>query len=436
MQPEASRRDGFSVSARPTVLGEGCPIARSPARPGRSLIERAGAWLPLRNSVFGRLWFLGLVSGSLVSAQDVATRWIVHRASTSAFLLSLVPTLSSLAFFVLTFPGGILADRFPRNRLLSVIYCGLAMGSAALAAVHFFPGSRAPMALGFSLLFAAGLALSAPVWAALLVDTVEGADLDTAVALSGTQLNLSSIIGPALAGLLLSKLGPEAVFLTGVITFVAVSAAARFWWPVKDRPAMRCGLREALFEVGRVLHWRAHLRTVIFRNVLFSFFIAVVPTLLPVFGLKDLKIKAAELGLLFTALGAGSIVGGVLLVPLLQKKFSSNFMTEVACLWLALALYLVDIVRQKPVFFAVAVAAGMAWTIAASEIWASGQRATPDASRGKINALLMMSSSGAMALGGLTWAAVAAAGVGHAIQAASIALLLTLPLRVRWSLDG
>jgi MFS family permease len=436
VQSETSRRNELPVPGHPTILREGCLTASGPAHPGRRLMERAAAWLPLRNGVFGRLWFLSLVSGSLVSAQDVATRWIVHRASTSAFLLSLVPTLSSTAFFLLTFPGGILADRFPRNRLLSVIYFGLASGSAALGVVSFFPGSRAPMALGLSLIFGAGLALSAPVWAALLVDTVQKADLETAVALSGTQLNLSSILGPALAGLLLSRMGPEAVFLTGGITFVAVSGAARFWWPVKDRPTARCGLRQALLEVARVLHWRAHLRTVIFRSALFSFFIAVVPTLLPVFGLKDLKISSGELGLLFTALGAGSIVGGVLLVPLLQRKLSSNAMTEVACLWLALALYLVDIVRQKPVFFVVAAAAGMAWTIAASEIWASGQRATPDASRGKINALLMMSGSGAMALGGLTWAAVAAAGVGHAIQAASIALLLSLPLRLRWSLDG
>jgi MFS family permease len=436
VQSEASHRKELPVPGHPTVLREGYLTAAGSARPGQRLIERTSAWLPLKNGVFGRLWFLSLVSGSLVSAQDVATRWIVHRASTSAFLLSLVPTLSSTAFFLLTFPGGILADRFPRNRLLSVIYFGLAFGSAALAAVSFFPGSRAPMALSLSLIFGAGLALSAPVWAALLVDTVEKADLETAVALSGTQMNLSSIIGPALAGLLLSKLGPEAVFLTGGITFAAVSGAARFWWPVKDHPNPRSGLREALLEVAQVLRRHAHLRTVIVRSVLFSFFIAVVPTLLPVFGLKDLKMSSGELGLLFTALGAGSIVGGVLLVPLLQKKLSSNAITVAASVWLALALYLVDMVRRTPVFFAVAAAAGIAWTVAASEIWAAGQRATPDASRGKINALLMMSGSGAMALGGLTWAAVATAGVGHAIQAASIALLLSLPLRLRWSLDG
>jgi MFS family permease len=436
VRSEASPSNGLSIPGRAAVLAEGRSSLPGPARHGWGLIGKLRAWLPLRNGVFGRLWFLSLASGSLVSAQDVATRWIVHRASASAFLLSLVPALSSAAFFLLTFPGGLLADRFPRNRLLSAIYLGLALASAALAALGFFPGSRAQMALGLSLLFGAGLALSAPVWAALLVDAVEKADLEAAVALSGTQMNLSSIIGPAVAGLLLPKLGPEAVFLTGGITFAAVSVATRLWWPVKDRPAPRCGLRGAILEVTQVLRRQAQLRTVIFRSVLFSFFIAVVPTLLPAFGLKILRISSGELGFLFTALGAGSILGGVLLVPLLQKGLSSNAITVAACLWLALAFYLVGVVRQKPVFFAAAAAAGIAWTLAASEIWASGQRATPDASRGKINAVLMMSASGAMALGGLTWAAVAAAGLGHAINLASIALLASLPFGLRWSLDG
>jgi MFS family permease len=159
----------------------------------------------------------------------------------------------------------------------------------------------------------------------LLVDTVEKADLEAAVALSGTQLNLSSIIGPAVAGLLVSRLGPEAVFLSGGITFAAVSGAARFWWPVNDHPTPPCSLRDALLGVTQVLRRHARIRTVIFRSVLFSFFIAGVPTLLPVFGLKVLKIGSGELGLLFTALGAGSIAGGVLLVLLLQRDFNVAF---------------------------------------------------------------------------------------------------------------
>lgn len=197
--------------------------ARTPGS-GRSL----ATWLLLRNRVFGRLWMISLASGSFVTAQDTATRWVVHRSSSSAFLLSLVPTASSAAFFLLTFPGGLLADRVQPNRLLSYVYGELALVSAALAFVSTWSRFAARTALSLSLLSGAGLALSAPVWATLLVQAVEQPDLEAAVALSGIQLNLSTIIGPAIGGLLLARLAPEAVFLLSGLTFAAVSVIIRF----------------------------------------------------------------------------------------------------------------------------------------------------------------------------------------------------------------
>jgi MFS family permease len=399
--------------------------------------RRLGNWLPVKNRVFGRLWMISLVSGSLVAAQDIATRWVVHRSTSSAFLLSLVPTLSSAAFFLLTLPGGLLADRLPRNRLLSYIYAGLAVVSVALAFVCSWSRFAARGTLSLSLLFGAGLALSAPVWATLLVETVEKSDLEVAVALSGTQLNLSSIIGPAIGGLLLPRLGPEAVFLLGCLTFAAISIMTRFWWPIrKDVQRQTASLREALREIIQVLQQRPRIRTVIFQIVLFSFFIAVIPTLLPTLGLKVLKINSGELGLLFTSLGIGSIVGGVFLIPLIHAKLSANTVTVAACILLVMALYLIGVLQLKIIFFAVAALSGSAWTLAASEIWAAGQRATPDHSRGKINAVFMMVGSGAMALGGLAWASMAdATGIRNTIRLAALTLLLSLPLRLRWSLD-
>jgi hypothetical protein len=101
-----------------------------------------------------------------------------------------------------------------------------------------------------------------------------------------------------------------------------------------------------------------------------------------------------------------------------------------------MALYLIGVLQLKIIFFAVAALSGSAWTLAASEIWAAGQRATRDHSRGKINAVFMMVGSGAMALGGLAWASMAdATGIRNTIRLAALTLLLSLPLRLRWSLD-
>jgi MFS family permease len=409
----------------------------SPPSRTQHAIKRTNTWLPLRNHAFGLLWLFSLTSGSLVTAQDVAIRWLVHRVSPSTFLLSLIPSLSSAAFFLLTFPGGILADRWPRNRSLSLVYIGLGVASAVLAAISSLSNLPAELVLLLALLFGAGLALSAPVWAALFVEIVEKPDVETAVALSGVQINLSGILGPALAGLLLPQFGPRSIFMAGALTFVGVSLAMKFLPQVaKGPPANPSSLRETVAEVKRFIQRRAQVRTVIFRNLLFNFFVALIPALLPTFGLKVLKISSGELGLLFTALGIGSILGGVFLVPFLQKKLSPNRITVVACILLIIVFYLIGFVRQRFLFLAVAAVAGSSWTLAATEIWAVGQRATPDASRGRINAVLMMTGSGAQALGGMIWAAMAtAAGLENAIHIAAISLLLSLPIRVWWPLD-
>lgn len=178
------------------------------------------------------------------------------------------------------------------------------------------------------------------------------------------------------------------------------------------------------------------MRIVIFRIALFGFFIAVIPTLLPTLGLKVLKINSGELGLLFTSEGIGSIVGGVFLLPILRTKLSADTVTLAACVLLVIAFSFIGVVQAKVIFFPVAALSGSAWTLAASETWAAGQWATPDRSRGKINAIFLMVGSGALVLGGLVWASTAAAvGVSSAILWAALAFLLSLPLSFLWSLE-
>ena len=202
------------------------------------------------------------------------------------------------------------------------------------------------------------------------------------------------------------------------------------------RPTHPSSLQQAIAEVRRFLQRDSQIRTVIFRNAVFNLFIAFIPTLLPTFGLNVLKISSGQPGVLFTALGLGSIVAGVFPVPFLQKRLSANAITAVACGLLILVFYLIGFVRQTPRFLAVAALAGSAWTLASTEIWALGQRVTPDTARGRISAALMMSGSGALALGGVTWASLAAtAGLENAVHFACIGLLLSRPFLSWWSPD-
>ena len=72
------------------------------------------------------------------------------------------------------------------------------------------------------------------------------------------------------------------------------------------------------------------MKTILFRNVLFSVVISVIPALLPVIALKELNSSAAQLGLIFACVGVGSLGGAVFALPYLRQRISPNAIISIA----------------------------------------------------------------------------------------------------------
>jgi predicted MFS family arabinose efflux permease len=175
---------------------------------------------------------------------------------------------------------------------------------------------------------------------------------------------------------------------------------------------------------------------VLARNFLFALFISVIPALMPVVGLKVLHLSSSNLGLLFTSMGAGSVIGAVFIIPWLRARFSPDSVTLLANLLLVLVYVLMALVRQTEVFFGVAALAGVRWTMSASELWVAAQRAMPSWARGRMNATVIMISQGAMALGGVMWGSAASlAGASYTLVGAAVLFLTSLLLARRLSIN-
>jgi hypothetical protein len=150
--------------------------------------------------------------------------------------------------------------------------------------------------------------------------------------LSGLQFNVSGIIGPALGGLLVPLAGANSVFALNAACFLLVVLAARQW----KQPVVPAKLpSESFFEsFGTVIHYLRNARgfqVVLARNFLF---ISVIPALMPVVGLKVLHLSSSDLGLLFTSMGAGSVIGAVFIIPWLRARLSPDCLTFLAnCCW-------------------------------------------------------------------------------------------------------
>ena len=216
---------------------------------------------------------------------------------------------------------------------------------------------------------------------------VSDAELPAAVTLSGLQLNISGIIGPALGGLLIPLIGANFVFAVNATCFLVVILAILQW----KRTATQSKLPlERFFEsfvtAIRYVRYSPGLQVVLARDVLFALFISVIPALMPVVGLKVLHLSPCNLGFLFTSMGAGSVAGAAFIIPWLRARYSSNTLIGLANLLVVLVYALMAVVRQTEFFLVVAALAGVGWTLSASELWVAAQRTMPSWARGRMNA--------------------------------------------------
>jgi MFS family permease len=282
-----------------------------------------------------------------------------------------------------------------------------------------------------------GYAFNAPAWSAFVSDVVAAEELPSAATLGGLQLNVAGMIGPALGGLLLYLCGANWVFAVNAACFVGVILALL---PCKRvETAARLPFENFFDSVSTAINCvrcAPAIRMVLARNVLFAFFISVIPALMPVVGLRELHLRPCSLGLLFTSMGVGSVFSAVFVLPRLRQKLSPNATTILANLFQAVVYLLMAFVRQPLIFMIVAALAGLGWTVAASELWVAGQRAIPCWARGRMNATIIMVSQGGIALGGMVWGlASQAAGVNTTLIVAAVTFIISLLLGIPLSID-
>ena len=397
----------------------------------------ASTWFALRNPVFCRLWLAGLMSGTFVSAQDVTATWLMHDLGASAFALSLMATAASAPFFLFTLPAGAIADIVNRRVVIVCAVMWQAACSALLAIATWTNLLTMPFVLACIFALGIGLAFGAPVWGAIVPDIVDKEELPSAITLGGVQLNLSGIIGPALGGLLLPLLGPPLLISVNALTFVVVAWVVLQWKPQQTPSSrLRENFTESFISSLRYARNSHRMKVILCRNVLFSVVISVVPALLPVVALKECNASAAQLGLIFTCVGIGSLVGAVVVLSFLRQRISPNAIISTAMLIMVAVLLAMAFVRQVYLLMVFATFAGVAWALAGSEIWVAGQRVMPGWVRGRMNSFQIMIGQGSMALAAIVWGAGATnLNLDVTFAAAALTAVIALFLGYRYSIN-
>jgi MFS family permease len=380
------------------------------------------------NSVFLRIWLASLVSGTAVAAHETAATWTMNMMSQSGLLISLMASLASLPFFLFTLPAGALADAFNEGRILRLANLWLAGCAGALALLGWVGMLNPVLLLAGVFLLGLGFAINAPAWASLIPQVVTDEELPSASTLSGVQLNISGILGPALAGILLTRVGAPVVFALNSLGFLLVFVTIPTLQKTgSDLSQTLPSFAYSILSTFRYVGQSENVRNILLRNAIFSFFVVVVPALAPVLLLKELRLDASSLGLVFASVGVGSIISAIFVIPWLRSRFSTGALTIIAQVTLTGIYALMAMVHHCLYCLVPMALAGASWTLAASELWVIAKRTIPNSMRGRISALIMVLSQGAMTLGAIIWGLTAElAGTRLTLLTAAFLFLITV----------
>jgi len=393
----------------------------------------SSSWTALRNCTFRWLWLASLISGTCASAHGTAATWVMNQLNDSALFLSMISTFGSLPFFLFTLPAGALADIVDRRKLVAVMHIWLAAAAGGLATLGWLHLLNGYLMLLFVFFVGVGFAFNAPAFCSLLTDIVSSEELPSATVLNGLQLDLSGMIGSALGGVLIALVGANTIFAINGAAFLLINLALFRWREpkVQSQSAIE-NFFQSFATAVRYVRYAPGMQVILVRQILYSLVVGVIPALLPVIALKELHISAAELGLLYTSIGAGSVISAAFVLPWARSRYSPDAITKLAACLMALVLALLAVVRQSQLLLPIAVLAGIAWTSTGNELWLAGQRSMPDWARGRMNATLIMFSQGSLALGGAVYGATAQIWGAGIVLVAVAALILALLLTVRF----
>jgi MFS family permease len=366
--------------------------------------EKTSTWFALRNPVFRRLWFAMVASGSCIGAHNTAVFFALHSLGAKTVLLSLMATVSALPYTLFTLPAGAIADMVDRKKILLAVQLWHASIAIALAILWMAHLLNPYLILASAFLFSAGFAFGSPAHSSVIAEMVSAEELGSAYTLAGLQMDVSGIIGPLLSALLLPLAGVSFIFGANGLGFLLMFLAILQWKRVKVQSSLPLeNFFESLTTAIRYVRYTPGIKILLARHALFSFFISIIPSLMPVVGLRELHLQAADLGYLFTSMAVGSVISGSFIIPWARARYSPQRITTFADLVLLLNCCLMVLVHRPFVFLVVAALGGMGWTLSASELWVASQRAMPDWARGRMNATMTMVAQAATALGGVIW---------------------------------
>ena len=243
--------------------------------------------------------------------QNVAQAWLVYRLTGSSFLLGAVGFAGQIPVFLMAPVGGIVADR--KNRRLVVIATQTA--SLLLALILSLLTLGKVVQVWHIFVLAAGLgvvnAFDIPARQAFIVDMVGKEDLINAIALNSSMFNGARVVGPAIAGILVARIGEGWCFFGNAVSYVAVIVGLILMRVTWQRGTFSGSPLENIVEGFEYVRGTQPVRMLLLLLGLVSVVGMPYAVLMPIFADRILHRGANGLGILMGATGVGALIGAL-----------------------------------------------------------------------------------------------------------------------------
>lgn len=356
-----------------------------------------------------RLWFTGQVI-SIVGTwmQATAQGFLVYELTQSAAFLGLVGFASGVPSWLFTLYGGVIADRVSRRKLLIIAQCAMMVLAFLLAFLVFTDLVQPWHVVVLAFLLGVANAFDAPARQAFVVELVGRVDMTNAIALNSSIFNIGTVIGPAIAGLVYSWLGPAWCFILNGISYLAVIGALLIMRlaAIPMQPRVRKPVLPELMVGIRFAFGNSNIRILMIVVASVSIFGMGLMTLIPAWASAVLGGDVRTNGWLLSARGVGSLIAALMIAYLGSRNVRGKIWA-VGSLVLPVSLIVFAIFKVLPVSLVMMVFLGWAFMAVVNTTNAMIQSWVPDELRGRVMSVHVWVFMGSLPIGSLLAGALA-----------------------------
>ncbi|MDO8751535.1 MAG: MFS transporter [Dehalococcoidia bacterium] len=396
-----------------------------------SLVLTRTMFASLANRDFLLVWLSNLAAMFGMQMQMVARGWLIYDMTTSAVALAWVTFSFMMPTLIFSLLGGVIADRLRKKRVMIFAQVMHFIAMLVIATITITGNVTFTYFIFFGLLNGTLMSLNAPARQAIVPGIVGESGLGNAVALNMASMNLSRILAPTIAGVLIallaggdktSALGVGIVFyVIAVLDLLSVVVLLLLRYEGRDVRVERRGMVSDMGDGLKYVKSSPLIMGLLVMGFVPMLFGMPLMFLLPVFNKEVLKMGPEGLGLLMTAMGAGALIGSLALAGAGNVGRKGLILLASAMVW-ALFMGLFALSGNLSMSLLLLAMVGLSSTAYMAMNMTLIQLAVPARMMGRVMSLAMM-TFGLMPLGVFPMSIVAESyGIGTAFLAGAVGL--------------